>query len=103
MRASWGYDQSTFPKKPSLANPGGRVSDVEMETEARDPTIPDGSVMPTETLVGHFRAMKKYAAEKELNMTHTFQGTGGKPNGVISKPKFKTALGQLFHQFMMTE
>ena len=139
MRASWGYDQTTFPKEPSISNPGGRVSGVEEHNDERDPTIPDGLSMSEEALTKQMRLMKKYAVEKELNMTHTFQvsrvfmppppsspssclprlrfcasrlelrappspqGSAGKANGIISKPRFKTALGMLFHQFPLTE
>lgn len=48
-------------------------------------------------------ALKVYAQAKELNMTHTFRGAGGFSNGTISKPRFKTALGILFHHFPLTE
>lgn len=47
--------------------------------------------------------LNKYIDDKDLNLAHTIQGAGGHANGVISKPRFKTALGMLFHQYPLTE
>jgi len=103
MRATWGYDQKILPREPCVSAPGMRVSQVPTDPEARDPTIPDASSMSEQQLETELRKLKKYAEEKELNMTHTFQGSAGKANGIISKPRFKTAIGMLFHHYPLSE
>jgi len=103
MRASWGYDQSKYGKEPSIAAPGMRISPVPGGVDERDPTIPEGKNMDPNEYETTMREMKKYAFDKELNLTHTFQGTAGKSTGIISKPRFKTAMGMLFHQFPLSE
>jgi len=69
----------------------------------RDPMIPDGDAMPEEIFSNEMQRLRKYADDKELNLTHTFKGSGGKSNGIISKPRFKTALGMAFHQYPLDE
>jgi len=73
------------------------------DVPVRDPTIPDGASMSEEHFIAEMQKLRKYAEDKELNLTHTFKGSGGKTNGIISKPRFKTALGMAFHQFQLTE
>jgi len=103
MRAAWGHDQSMLPKEPAVSAPGMRVSEVILDNELRDPKVPDGTAMTEGQLDHYLRTMKKYAGDKELNLTHTFQSSAGNATGIIAKPRFRTALGMLFHQYPLTE
>ena len=66
------------PKASHKSDPAGRRKSwqgkaSEEQIYGRDPTVPDGAEMTEERLRAEMTLMKKYAEDKELNLTHTFQ------------------------------
>jgi len=95
-------DQSSVPDEPHAANPSGRSS-YQIKCDARDTSIPDGESVADAAFDMEMSKLRKYADDKELNLTHIFKSNAGKANGIISKPRFKTALGMAFHQYALHE
>lgn len=69
----------------------------------RDPVVPNGEDMSRADLVNAMQRLNKYVEDKDVNLTDTFKAAGGSSNGIISKPRFKTALGMAFHHFPLNE
>jgi hypothetical protein len=72
MRASWGLDQSSVPDEPHAANPSGRSS-YQIKCDARDTSIPDGESVADAAFDMEMSKLRKYADDKELNLTHIFK------------------------------